>query len=253
MERVLSQNEKIRRAEEIYARRKMQTEPRQTATVSVDSRNNNRLTKKLIRQFIICAIIYATFYAIKNIPNLVPQEIMYKISDVLEYDINIQDLYKNIINSIKKDNNEDEQDSENGALLEETLAATDVDEIAEEQNNLAQEENSEATEQDTSQAISEEEENVGLSQMEIDAKYIKANCVIMKPLEGEITSRFGPRNPEIATVPKYHTGIDIARVTGTVIPAAMEGTVELVSSEGDLRKSHKDNKWRSIHSICALQ
>ena len=69
--------------------------------------------------------------------------------------------------------------------------------------------------------------------MEIDAQYIKANCSIIKPLEGEITSRFGMRNPTVPTVPKYHTGIDIARVVGTVIISAIEGDVEVVSSQGD--------------------
>ena len=58
-----------------------------------------------------------------------------------------------------------------------------------------------------------------------------------------MTSRFGPRNPTTETVPKYHTGIDIAVPEGTVYVAAMEGTVELVSSEGDYRKSRKNNKW----------
>ena len=77
------------------------------------------------------------------------------------------------------------------------------------------------------------EESSSLSQMEIDAQYIKANCSIIKPLEGEITSRFGMRNPTVPTVPKYHTGIDIARVVGTVIISAIEGDVELVSSHGD--------------------
>ena len=69
--------------------------------------------------------------------------------------------------------------------------------------------------------------------MQQDAEYIKENYSLIKPLEGEITSRYGIRNPKIETVPKYHTGIDIARVTGTTIIASMEGTVEKVSSEGD--------------------
>lgn len=88
--------------------------------------------------------------------------------------------------------------------------------------------------------------------MQVDAEYIKQNCSIIKPLEGEITSRYGIRNPTVQTVPKYHTGIDIARTIGTVIVSAMEGTVELVSSQGDLRKSRKNNKWRSVNSICSL-
>ena len=46
MERVLSQDERIRRAEELYARRKMQANCRTSATVNVEDVNTNKITKK---------------------------------------------------------------------------------------------------------------------------------------------------------------------------------------------------------------
>lgn len=227
MERVLSQDERIRRAEELYARRKMQANCRTSATVNVEDVNTNKITKKMLRQFIICVIIYISFYTIKNIPTLVPQEVMYKISDVLEYDINIQEVYENFNSYI----NSKSQEQNNEGLIEETLAISDSEEIIEESvNNINQESIKPAQAVEETQVI---EESSSLSQMEIDAQYIKANCSIIKPLEGEITSRFGMRNPTVPTVPKYHTGIDIARVVGTVIISAIEGDVELVSSHGD--------------------
>lgn len=227
MERVLSQDERIRRAEELYARRKMQANCRTSATVNVEDVNTNKITKKMLRQFIICVIIYISFYTIKNIPNLVPQEVMYKISDVLEYDINIQEVYENFNSYI----NSKSQEQNNEGLIEETLAISDSEEIIEESvNNINQESIKPAQAVEETQVI---EESSSLSQMEIDAQYIKANCSIIKPLEGEITSRFGMRNPTVPTVPKYHTGIDIARVVGTVIISAIEGDVEVVSSQGD--------------------
>lgn len=247
MERVLSADERIRKAEEIYARRKLQAESRKSATVNVDDRNNNKLVKKLIIQFILCLIIYISFYAIKNIPNLVPQEVMYKISDILEYDINIQELYNNFKGYITdkeektQQTEENQTENQNNTLVEDTLSATDTvnTEIT---NGIGG--SSEIPNEETQNAETRTvEESSSISQMEIDAEYIKANYAIMKPLEGEITSRYGLRNPTVPTVPKYHTGIDIAEVTGTVILAAMEGDVELVSSEGDLRKSCKNNKW----------
>ena len=89
--------------------------------------------------------------------------------------------------------------------------------------------------------------------MEQDAQYVKSNFSFIKPLTtGTVTSRFGLRNPTTATVPKYHTGIDIGVPEGTVIVAAMEGTVELVSSVGDYRKSYKNNKWGRNDFICTL-
>lgn len=224
MERVLSQDERIRRAEEIYARRKM-NETRKSATVQVEAQKPNNLTKKLVKQFIICLLIYICFYMAKNVPNLVPQEVMNKITDTLEYDINVQELYKNFKGIYKKENqDENVENKEEEQLPQETLSATDSDG---ESNEVAQNEEKQAESQQQ-----EEENTAGLTQMEIDARYIKKNYSLIKPLEGEITSRFGPRNPEVPTVPKYHTGIDIARVIGTVVISAMEGTVELVSGEG---------------------
>ena len=224
MERVLSQDERIRRAEEIYARRKM-NETRKSATVQVEAQKPNNLTKKLVKQFIICLLIYICFYMAKNVPNLVPQEVMNKITDTLEYDINVQELYENFKGIYKKENqDENVENKEEEQLPQETLSATDSDG---ESNEVAQNEEKQAKSQQQ-----EEENTEGLTQMEIDARYIKKNYSLIKPLEGEITSRFGPRNPEVPTVPKYHTGIDIARVVGTVVISAMEGTVELVSGEG---------------------
>lgn len=225
MERVLSQDERIRRAEELYERRKIQTETKKSATVNIEKTKQNQLTKKLVKQFIICLIIYIVFYTVKSIPNMLPQDVMYKISDILEYDINIQELYKNFNSYIKTDTKE-----ENTNFIEETLAITESKE-----NNEIEEQ---VVKPDEQEVISIEESS-SLSQMEVDAEYISANYDLIKPLEGEITSRYGIRNPTVPTVPKYHTGIDIARVVGTVIISSMEGTVELVSSQGDYGKHLK--------------
>ena len=160
---------------------------------------------------------------------------MFKISDVLEYDINIQELYNKFNSYIIKEENKNDTNVTNN-LIEETLSATDnLNEGNSTVNNEVAQNIEKELPTDEVKIIENnvEEESSSMSQMEVDAEYIKANYSIMKPLEGEITSRYGIRNPTVATVPKYHTGIDIARVTGTVILSAMEGTVELVSSQGD--------------------
>jgi len=234
MERILNQDERIRRAEELYERRRAQINRTPSATVNVDKVSNKKFTKKLIVQFIICALIYSGYYAIKNIPNLVSQDVMYKISDILEYDINVQELYNSYIKKEEKKQGEEkkeEKNTENSNLVEETLSATDISQEIQTTENT--EEVAITQEPVQEEAATPIEESSSLSQMQEDAEYIKANYSLIKPLEGEITSRYGIRNPTVATVPKYHTGIDIARVTGTVIIASMEGTVKLVSSEGD--------------------
>ena len=238
MERVISQDERIRRAEEIYERRQMLRNTRKSATVNLENSSGERLTRKLIIQCIICILIYGAFYTIKNIPNIVSQEVMYKISDVLEYDINIQKLYEDFNKQIKKT---EDASIENQEFVEETLSAVEnTENTAEAVEEKAEIETQEITQETETTENNETTQNIEqpvteLSQMEIDAQYIKANFSLIKPLQGEITSRFGLRNPTVPTVPKNHTGIDIARVEGTVITSAMNGVVELVSSEGDLR------------------
>lgn len=64
-------------------------------------------------------------------------------------------------------------------------------------------------------------------QMKQDAESIKNNYEITLPLRGTITSRFGNREIE----PKFHTGIDVARDTGSEIISATNGTVILAEEQ----------------------
>lgn len=85
------------------------------------------------------------------------------------------------------------------------------------------------------------EETIPLSQMQQDAKDILETKSLIIPLKGTVTSRFGIRDPETPSVPKNHTGIDIAANEGTVFVASMSGVVEEVSSKRRLRKSFKNS------------
>ena len=216
MERVLSQDERIRRAEDLYERRQHENETRRNAKVNVNNGYKSIRPNKLILQCAICILIYGFFYGIKMVPNVVPKDIMYKITNVLEYDINIKELYENV-SKYRIVNIEKEEIYRDNLIEEETESIS---------SSITQENK---TDNSTKNEVEE------LSQMELEAQHIKTNYSFIKPLEGEITSRFGERNPTVPTVPKNHTGIDIARSEGTIIIAATDGIVDLVSSEGDLR------------------
>ena len=69
--------------------------------------------------------------------------------------------------------------------------------------------------------------------MEQDAINIKNTINFINPIEGTITSKFGWRSPTTSTVPKYHTGLEIANASGTKIHSATDGDVTLASSKGD--------------------
>lgn len=75
-------------------------------------------------------------------------------------------------------------------------------------------------------------ETVILSQDEQDIAYIKENASIIMPVNGTLTSGYGKRTPT-DIISENHAGIDLGASVGTEIIAAMEGTVELVSSYGD--------------------
>lgn len=237
MERTLSAEERIRKAEEIYYKRKMQNQGVRvsTNTSNKSSKPDYRLFHKVILQALICITIYVIFYLIQNSNYIFSQDVLNTIKNVLSYDINFEKVYKNIngyIENLKDKSNQD--DGQNVKNEEQELNKTEPNPVTEDNIGGAEESIAEAfTEQNTTKEQVEEVTNAGLSQMEIDAKYIKENYSLKYPIQGTITSRYGPRNPTTASVPKNHTGIDIAANIGTVIYASLDGIVKIASSEGD--------------------
>ena len=222
MEKAISVEERIRRAEEIYEKRR-QGENRPITKVSV---NNNRkdvkLLKKMIIQILVCISIYMGIYAIYNNKYVFSEDFIKKANEILSYDTNFQELYNNAKNQIQalfaKDNKEDdeqvnEQEQQN------------VENVV--QNGIG------GADGEVQQEDVTENQNVQLSQEEQDIQDVKNTTTFIKPVEGTISSQYGQRDTATGTVPKNHTGIDIAAVTGTKIKSATEGEVVLVSSEGD--------------------
>jgi len=230
MEKILSEEDRIRRAEEIYYRRN-NINAGKTATVNLTPKKEYKLFKKIIIQIVICLGIYSGIYWMSaNTDNFSIDSINY-IKATLGYDVDIKGFINTAQKYIEAWMPQEEQEKEDTQL--------------EETPKNAPEETLAVVEENSEELIEEPkvvEETSSVSQMEQDAEYIKANFSLIKPVTGTVSSRFGLRNPTTATVPKYHTGIDIAVPEGTVYVASMDGTVELVSSQGDYRKSCKNNK-----------
>ena len=188
MERTMSVEEKIRRAEEIYARRQEGTQ-RRTATVTVNNENKKdiKLLKKMIIQIIISLLIYLSMYIIQNNNYIFSEDFLKKADEILSYDMNFTQIYENIkqnveqgINKIKSDNQgiiENNDKSIGGAeenITENTSQIQNTNEI----------QNSEQTQE-------EKIETPQLSQEEQDIENIKATTTFIKPIEGTISSKFG--------------------------------------------------------------
>lgn len=241
MERTLSAEERIRRAEEIYYKRKMQNTNSKSARVNVSNKKDFGMFKKMILQIAICIVIYSIYYMIQNTNYIFSEDVIKKTNEILSYDINIKGLYEQTIQYLNQFTND----------VKAVIPHPEDENVANQNDNnenngdLNNEGESKTQEENIGGANVEEikEQNVNLSQMEQDAKYILENKSLVIPIKGTITSRYGPRNPETPTVPKNHTGIDIAVNEGTVFNASMEGTVQEVSSKRGFRESCKDCKW----------
>ena len=96
MERVMSVEERIRRAEEIYEKRR-QGETRPITKVSVNNiqKKDIKLLKKMIVQILVCISIYLVVYAIYNNKYVFSEDFIKKANEILSYDTNFGELYEN--------------------------------------------------------------------------------------------------------------------------------------------------------------
>ena len=227
MEKTMSVEDKIRRAEEIYYRRKNQSIPTRESIIkeTLKNKKNIKLFKKLIKQIIICLLIYSIFYAIINNNYIFSEDFTQKAREILSRDINFSQIYSVFSNAL----NQQEHNIEKKDKTEKSK-----EEIQNNEENIGG-----ADALPSIEETSQNEETPALSQMEQDANYIKSTINFMKPLEGTISSMFGLRNPTTATVPKNHTGTDIAAVKGTKIVSATDGTVIYAGNKGDFGKHIK--------------
>lgn len=229
MERVVTVEEKIRRAEEIYQRRR-QGETRPIAKVAVNDKKDIKLLKKMIIQMLICISIYLIIYVIQNNQYVFSEDFINKANEILSYDTNFIELYERIKNHVmgfmkQEDSKQQEQIEEQKKEEQPT------------ENQSNEQENQEGI--GGAEAVLEEPKVENLSQEEQDVQNVKNTTSFIKPIQGTISSSYGQRDTATGNVPKNHTGTDIAANLGTKIISATEGEVVLASEEGDYGKHLK--------------
>ncbi len=212
MERILDENEKIRRAEEIYYRRN-------NKNISLISKRENtikgNLKTKILFNLLVLFNISVIVFAIQNKDFIFTKEFLGVIEN---YNSEIGKKITGYVEGIWK---------------------SDIPKNNETEAELNQENNQEDAkkeEKTTKQQLEEKTEvlqSSSINEMELDIKNLKAAYTFIKPIEGTISSGFGARESEYQNVTGYHTGVDIAKEKGSVIKASMGGIVDLVSSEGD--------------------
>ena len=257
MERTLSVEERIRKAEEIYARRQ-EGNQRKTTTVRInreEEKKDIKLLRKMIIQIIISLSIYLVVYTIQNSNYIFSEDFIKKTNEILSYDMNFVQIYENVKQNIEIYIEKMKNTNQDGAIggAEENLLGeiNENQENSDEQNN---EENVTNNEQENNNEENNEQDNIEipveennqatepakeLTQEEQDIENIKKTTTFIKPVVGTISSKFGQREPTTSTVPKNHTGTDIAANLGTKIISSTDGEVVLASEEGDYGKHLK--------------
>lgn len=249
MERVISDEEKIRRAIEISKRRNY---GRETTRVNVGEKKNYKLFKKMIAQILICLFIYGIFYFVNNTHYAFSEEIVKNTQQILNYDVNLEEWYQNTYIFLDQlfQNNIVEENEGKITVPENTMNVTTINTENTIQSNLKENSiqnnvntmlnSNQETKEDTTKTDTKEENSQAKtkekSQMEKDAESVKKLCKFQKPLTGKITSEFGDREVTLQGMTADHKGIDIAANQGTSIKAATAGTVSVASENSEYGK-----------------
>lgn len=239
----MSVEDKIRRAEEIYYRRRQTNMPRiEEIRTAPQKKKDIKLFRKLTIQIIICLTIYAIFYLIINNNYIFSEDFSNKMKEILAQDINFSEIYSFITNKVEGLTNlidDQEESNQNEEQKDEDIQNNDENIGGAEEILTNKEQNVDNNIDENTEIPVNTEETSQLTQMEQDVNYVKSTVSFIKPVVGTISSRFGLRNPTTPTVPTNHTGTDIAAITGTKIISATDGTVILDSEQGDYGKHLK--------------
>lgn len=202
------------------------------------------LYRKMAIQILLCVLIYLVFSLIKEANYLFSENVISKTKEFLSQDINFEVISSRVNEfwqnnkdkfSIFTNNEEQNVNNEQNTNVENINQNTENNEQNTENNTSQNEQaNNETTGIGGSSSTenNQVDENTKKSQMEIDAEYIKKNFELQLPVKAKVTSAYGKRESD-EIVSADHSGIDLGVVVGTTVLAAMEGTVTVVSNEGE--------------------
>lgn len=276
MEKSISQEERIRRAEEIYSRRRYNNRNGESLYRSGETRNRyqpqetrkikGKMINKMIIQMIVCVIIYTCIYMLQYSNYLFSKDMVEKTKEVLSYDISIENLYNKsnefFSNLQKKFNwgvNNEQNDNVNVEAQDQNTEETNIE------NSNA--ESSENTSENTSEANNENVDNSEISQNDASTEVTNNDTTQLAVGGADETQQpeeeksqeeqdvdYVKQNVSIIwpikgvitsrfgnrtpteIVTANHKGLDIAGNMGDNIVSAMDGTVVQYSEEGDYGK-----------------
>ncbi len=221
MERTLTQEDRIRRAQEIYLRRRNSREnvierrniSRETVAKEYPTIKGLKLFKRIALQIVICLLLYCIFYLIYDTNYSFSEATINKTEEILNYDINFEIMYKyindkimNVFNAQANNNNESEEKN-NNENQEEQPNQEESKVIDEQQTEIAQTVETENKDNEVKEETKKEENNEGQKENQNEE-----NKLILPVSGGYVSSEFGARESTSEIVSTNHKGIDIAVV-----------------------------------------
>ncbi len=192
MERAIAEMEKIKRAEEIYSRRKNLDDEQK--------KPKSRNIYKNLFEILLLINIVIIIVAIQNQKYIFTPDF---IKQVNSYNINIKSKFEEIFTNSSKEEKTSKKKEENTETSEENGVSGESNDV----NSAILVDN------EPEENIESEPEPVQeLSQEDKDVIEIKNNYSVILPVSGTKTSGFGIRESTNKKVTKNHTGVDIGAV-----------------------------------------
>lgn len=264
MERVMTPDDRIRRAEEIYARRQSLREKTKKARVNVAEKPKNyRLLKGLALQVAISITIYFMFYLVNTTNYSFSENVLNKVRELVTADYDFKGLYNSVVQNInnyiysdeQKTENENNEEQEGDGQNEEGNVSEGQGENSENQGEDAEGENINLEAENTANV--NEDESLTQSEVskteESETERIKKEYAFSLPVSGTVSSEYGDREVTSSVMTAYHKGIDIGADTGTPIYAATDGEVVIARESPSYGKyiMLQNNEVKTVYAHCS--
>lgn len=244
----VSEADKIRRAEEIYYKRRYN----QNYRGYEEPKKKKSFLKWFIGKILYISLIVTCVYGYENKEYLMSNQFKQDFNKFINTQVDIRKMINDFFSSDEEIVRNKENNIIENELNEITNAANEMSKGVILVNSIT----AEVTKTTYEKTDDEIESKEVVKKEETTEEYIKRVCKFRKPVTGTVSSRYGARESKYKNVSKNHTGIDIAAVTGTDIYSAIEGTVIEVSSEGNYGKhlkiqSSKDSDIITLYAHCS--
>lgn len=264
MDRVITPDDRIRRAEEIYARRQSLREKTKRARVNVAGKPKNyKLLKSFILQIAISVIIYFMFYLVNTTNYSFSDNVLNKVRELISTDYDFKSVYNSAVEAINNylytdENNLENQEGEEITPPEEVEDRNEENPNADGEMQEGEGENhGENGEEGENTSNPDDDESLTQSEVskteESETERIKNTYAFSLPVSGTVSSEYGDREVTSSVMTAYHKGIDVGADTGTPIYSATDGEVVIARESPSYGKyiMLQNGEVKTVYAHCS--